>query len=810
MTMLKGKERGMLACTLAALALAAGLLFLGAALPRARADARGKDQGTEATTPRVEGPASSPAATLPYTTLVDAWWATPISLDPHWQYDTASGGIVAQIYETLLAYRRDDPINLVPQLATGWEVSAGMDAYTFTVRPAVSFHAGGTLEAHDVAYSFWRVLLQDRTGGSSWMWLEAFFNAYTVDDLPGDDLAKCQAVKEAITYDDAGQTVTFHLADAFAHFFHLLPIPSASVLDREWMAANGDWAGDCANWRDFYDPPAEDSLLFNQANGTGPFRLDVWTDPEVRLARHPGYWRQEPAWPGGPSGPAALEAVVVKYEPDGAVRRDMLLQGEADLARMDAASWPDLEPWLWGVYSGFQDHEPTLSNPEGTLRLFRDLPATVATPMHLNHNINPDANPYIGSGTLDGDGIPADFFADVHVRKAFNYAMDWPALIAEVLSGEAIQARGPIPWGMLGYDEAQPTYFYSPTLSAQEFQLAWEGVAWSQGFSLTVPYNEGNLTRRRVVEILAQNLQAINPAFRLNVVEMPWEDLLAERHEGLLPIYTGGWLEDYHHPHNWVHPFLHSQGTYARAHNFDPDLAALFDARIDQCVRVIDPSVAQACYADIQNLSYVHAVAVWGYQPVERRYTRTEVRDFYYTPATGDMPYYYAISKGAPPEVESVEPDESSTVVFPTADESTAVMDLPVGAVTETSTIVYTPDAVVYESHPGGLRLGGMTFDLQVCQDAECLPGYTFAQPVTLTLHYEDADLAGILEDELYLYTWDGSAWVDIVADCGWPPAAYERHPEINELVVPVCHLSRFALVGDTRSVYLPLIQRSE
>jgi len=38
--------------------------------------------------------------------------------------------------------------------------------------------------------------------------------------------------------------------------------------------------------------------------------------------------------------------------------------------------------------------------------------------------VNPEANPNIGSGELDGEGIPADFFSDVHVRRAFLHAFD--------------------------------------------------------------------------------------------------------------------------------------------------------------------------------------------------------------------------------------------------------------------------------------------------------------------------------------------------------------------------------------------------
>lgn len=29
-------------------------------------------------------------------------------------------------------------------------------------------------------------------------------------------------------------------------------------------------------------------------------------------------------------------------------------------------------------------------------------------------------SPYVGSGMLDGNGIPGDFFADAHIRRAFS------------------------------------------------------------------------------------------------------------------------------------------------------------------------------------------------------------------------------------------------------------------------------------------------------------------------------------------------------------------------------------------------------
>ncbi|MFW9896240.1 MAG: hypothetical protein ACFFD7_10590 [Candidatus Thorarchaeota archaeon] len=47
-------------------------------------------------------------------------------------------------------------------------------------------------------------------------------------------------------------------------------------------------------------------------------------------------------------------------------------------------------------------------------------------------------SPYIGSGALDGTGIPTDFVSDLNVRKAFAYVFDYEFAINLLSSGEAI------------------------------------------------------------------------------------------------------------------------------------------------------------------------------------------------------------------------------------------------------------------------------------------------------------------------------------------------------------------------------------
>jgi peptide/nickel transport system substrate-binding protein len=793
-----------LAMALLAMALAAATVLAlpdDSSLPPAPAAAVSqRDAGGQA--------APTSPATVPYTTLVDVNIAEPSSLDPHWLYDTDSQRVAGQVYETLLMHEREDPAAWIPLLASGWVVAADSQVFTFTIRSGVTFHQGGTLEAHDVAYSFWRGLLQDRSSGPAWMLLWPLFGVYDVDNIAGDDLQKCQTVKDAITFDDGGRTVTFHLATPFAPFLDILATNLGMILDQEWVAASGGWGGSCADWRGFNDPPADGSVLYDQMDGTGPFQLEYWVPAEVKLTRYDGYWRHEPAWPEGPSGPATLQTVLMKTNTDWATRKDMLLNGEADTVYVATADAAELDPYLWGVYDGYLDQDPSLVDPvAGKLRLFKNLPVMAQTPLLFNCAINTDTNPFIGSGTLDGNGIPPDFFADLNVRKAFNYAMDWTRIISDVFNGEAARSRGPIPRGMLGYSEAQAVYPYSPTLSIAQFQQAWGGQVWTQGFSMTLAYIEGSSSQQLMAEILAQNIEALDTKFHVQAIGMPSTELLGEVFARHLPTFAGGFMEDFHHPHNWVQPYLHSEGSYAFFESLPAALAAQLDAKVDQCVQLTNQAAAQTCYEELQNMSYTNAAAMWGVQPLARRYVGTQVRGYFLNPAVAP-PYYYAFSKGAPPAVAMVS-GSGQTVDFGYAPGATATLELPAGAVGETSEILFTPDIVVEEDHPGGFRLGGMTFDLQVCPNGDCLGSYTFGETVSLTLHYRDADVAGLIESELYLYTWDGSDWVDVVTECGWPPSAYGRDLDGNLLVVPLCHATRFGLAGGTRNIYLPLTTRT-
>src|SRR5205823_2099579 len=128
-------------------------------------------------------------------------------------------------------------------------------------------------------------------------------------------------------------------------FLATLAGPWGSISDKKWIGANGGWDGTCQTWQNFYrssDTDWKDWIklgIGGSENGTGPFRLDHWTPgQEVVLKAFDGYWRQQPAWLGGPTGVSRLKTIVLKEAVQFAVRLAALRSGDADVIDLDTVA----------------------------------------------------------------------------------------------------------------------------------------------------------------------------------------------------------------------------------------------------------------------------------------------------------------------------------------------------------------------------------------------------------------------------------------------------------------------------------------
>lgn len=153
----------------------------------------------------------------------------------------------------------------------------------------------------------------------------------------------------------------------------------------------------------------------------------------------------------------------------------------------------------------------------------------------------------------------------------------------------------------------------------------------------------------------------------------------------------------------------------------------------------------------------------------------------------------------------TVDQTTGATLIYTDAQGTTTEIQVPVGAVNDSTTLVYEP--VIDLAAPTGFVFAGHAFDLKGYRNDVLVPTVTFNVPVTIVLHYTDFDVVGIDEEKLMLRTLDDGATNWVNAACG----AYDRHLAENWLAVPICHLSRFALFAEKveYKVYLPLILRN-
>ncbi|MCD6235377.1 MAG: ABC transporter substrate-binding protein [Thaumarchaeota archaeon] len=471
----------------------------------------------------------------------------PETLDPAWAYDTASGEIIFNIYNTLIFYDGEHVDKFVPMIAEKVpSVENGLvkdDGKTiiFPIRKGIKTHDGGEITPEDVEYSFERAMIQERDGGPTWMLLEPLLGVDSLSQL-GDLSDPNDAAKIGKMIDDAvevqGNNVIFHLAKPFplTAFLQIWSQTWSSIVDKECAIKHGAWPGNKDNWVEVfakYHNPEEPELQEADC-GSGPFMLEKWEHgKQISLVRFDDYFQ----------GPAKLKRAIIKYVDEWATRKLMFQKGDADIAYVPIM------------------HAKELEGAEG-IRCVKDLPTLTNTALFFTMKVDPNS-PYLGSGKLDGNGIPPNFFADLNVRLAFAYSIDYDRLINEVMLGEGKHIPGPMVEGVPYFNKDQPVYNFNLDKAKEYFKKAWGGQVWEKGFHIIILYNTGNELRKTVAEMLKENIESINPKFKVDVRAVEWPIYLKAMVKAQLPVFIIGWLADYPDPHNFVFPYMHSRGTFA-------------------------------------------------------------------------------------------------------------------------------------------------------------------------------------------------------------------------------------------------------
>ncbi|MFY9813207.1 MAG: ABC transporter substrate-binding protein [Dehalococcoidales bacterium] len=531
-------------------------------------------------------------------TFIEEVIGDPQTLDPAAAYDTTSDSYIELVYNTLVVYHKDSTTQFDPSLADSWTVSADGMTYRFHIRTGVKFSNGDLLTPDDVKYSFERGMVQDYSGGPQWLIFFPLFGVNSSRDANGN-LMPLSQLTSAITVD--GDYVQFKLDAPFPPFLQILAGGYSSIVDKAWCIAQGDWDGTEASYEKLNNPAADAWPLHEKMMGTGPFTLNYWTQgSEIAFTKNTNYW--------GPK--ANFTSIVAKDVQEWTDRKLALEAGDADYVDVGVQQYSELD--------GVPD-----------ITVVKGLPTEETEGFFFTYDISPNSS-FIGDGKLDGGGIPTNFFTDINIRKAFAYSFDYNTFINQVVSGNAVQPDGPIISGLTDYNPNIPKYTYDTAKAIQYFQAAWGGQVWTNGFTMTLAYNSGNTTRQTACDILAADINALNPKFHVTSAAQQWSSYASQWDAQLLPVFVVGWLADYLDASDFIEPFMSTTGAYSQAQGYGN---ATTDALINAAAVETNTAKRQADYDQLSTQYYNDCPGVMIEQPTVNRYMRSWVKGFFYNPA---------------------------------------------------------------------------------------------------------------------------------------------------------------------------------
>lgn len=184
-------------------------------------------------------------------TLTVSFWEATNTLDPANCHRTYTANKLYLVYNTLIG--RDKNGDLVPELATNWEMSKGGTEVTLQLREDVEFHDGTKFDAEAVKANFDRILDKENA-------------LYARDDF--------KVISEVVAVDE--YTVKFNLKRPYGPFLLNLTSFQAGIISPAALEKYGD-------------------KINENPVGTGPYEFQNWSrGEELVLVRNENYWGEKP------------------------------------------------------------------------------------------------------------------------------------------------------------------------------------------------------------------------------------------------------------------------------------------------------------------------------------------------------------------------------------------------------------------------------------------------------------------------------------------------------------------------------------
>lgn len=236
--------------------------------------------------------AATPSDTLVIARVMD----DAISFDPAESYEDTATEILHNTYETLVDFSAEDVSRLSGAIAESWTFSPDSKKATFKLRSGVTFASGNPVTAHDVVYSFSRVVKADKSPA---FLLKQF--GWTSENVG--------TMLKAV--DDRTFEMTIGVDYAPSLVLNILSSKNTGIVDSKTvmkMEKDGDFGL---------------AYLRDKSAGSGPFVLKSWKPSQTILLE---------ANPAFRLGAPAMKRVILRHVPEAASQRLLLEKGDIDIA----------------------------------------------------------------------------------------------------------------------------------------------------------------------------------------------------------------------------------------------------------------------------------------------------------------------------------------------------------------------------------------------------------------------------------------------------------------------------------------------
>lgn len=619
-----------------------------------------------------------------------------------WIYDPILNGVEELEFHVESFAAPAGPLVLTPKFVDA--------TWYFRIRSGMKWQddAYGTVTPYDVEYTFERDMIHNPSSGPVWMLLEPLTGQVATRgghwNWPKyggyNPLLPDQTAQLARELDDSVESnetfVWFNLVKPYAPFQQILCQQWGSILDADWTIAQWDPVSNTHNWNaswhinpglpgykcivPFNKPPQPGPLGGKNTMGCGPYYVqycDLGTG-EFFLHSFDNYY----------FGWTKSHCDLIHHEVvnEWATRRSRFLA--------DVGNQADMVTVLRGDVN---DVQLLAAIDAGKVRYLPDLPSMSADAIFFSWDFDDSLFPhYIGTPT--GLVQNATILSDVHMRLALAYCFNASEFIEDYFLGEAVPLHNPNIYGNAYANATKHStmgYTKNIDLATYHFQMAWggqdpdddgvcetPGQVWNYGFSVQIeptpdadPRTKPCIMIRDVVDNEIEWPEGIT--HEVKVTPLEWNYAMDQIAERTLGAYVCGWLADFPHPHNWMFPFMHTEGDFSWTnsiqygrkllagngfldrtvvddtadmnwhpqgnygqnglpyYNWNNELTSdidsdYVDGLIMTGIGLTDPGEAEKCYTELADIYYADCASIMTFQPAGRHYERTWVHGWFY------------------------------------------------------------------------------------------------------------------------------------------------------------------------------------